>query len=330
MYIESYGAAPLRRLTAASRRVFDAPDPGFSDYPLLTPRGCLTIASDRQLDRLSELEAEIEATGTAYRRVEADAARALAPVLRPGFVAAAVYEPDSCDIDANGLHTGFLRLARVRGAEFRLNARVEALDRGPGGWRVRLSDGETVEARVVVNAAGAWADQVAGLAGADPLGMTPMRRTALLIDPPADLSISAWPSVIDADEQFYFKPESGRILASPADETPCPPMDVAPEELDIAICIDRLQAACDLPVRRVARSWAGLRTFSPDRVPVFGYDPKIADFFWYVGQGGYGMQIAPAAARLGAALALRREVPADIANRGLTAGEVSPGRFTRG
>jgi D-arginine dehydrogenase len=327
IYIESYGAEPLRRLTAASRAFFDNPQPGFSDYPLLTPRGSMTIARADQVATLGEFAKGLVASGTEFRELSGEEARALVPVLKPEACVAAVLEPNASDIDANGLHMGFLKLAKARGAEFRLDARLERLDRTAEGWRVGLANGDVVEAKVVVNAAGAWADHVAVLAGARPLGLAPLRRTIVLLDPPAGMPIAAWPAVVDADEDFYFKPEAGLILASPADETPSEPLDAAPEELDIAICVDRIQTACDLPVRRVARSWAGLRTFAPDRVPVFGYDPGVPGFFWFAGQGGYGMQTAPAAARLGAALALGRDMPSDLADRGLTAAELSPARF---
>lgn len=327
LYIESYGAAPLRRLTAASRAFFDAPVEGFADYPLLSPRGCVNIATADQLADLETLVREIAATGSEYDELDGAAVRAMIPALRPEACVAAVYEPNASDIDANGLHAGFLKLARARGAAFRLDARIEGLEPAAGGWRARLADGEVVETRVVVNAAGAWADRLAALAGVAPLGLAPLRRTALIVDPPEGLAIGGWPMVVDVGEDFYFKPESGRILASPCDETPSEPLDAAPDELDVAICIDRIQTAADLPVRRVVRAWAGLRTFAPDRLPVFGYDPRATGFFWYAGQGGYGMQIAPAAARLGAALALGREVPDDIAGRGLEAAEVSPARF---
>jgi D-arginine dehydrogenase len=327
IYIESYGAPALRRLTAASRAFFDAPAEGFSDYPLLTPRGYMSIATAGQLPALADHAAKIALTGGEFRELDAAAARALVPALRPQAVAAAIYEPNASDIDANGLHTGFLKLARARGAEFRLDAKVVALAQTADGWRVSLADGQTVEAKVVIDAAGAWADPLAALAGLAPLGLSPLRRTAVLIDPPADLAIADWPMVCDVDEQFYFKPESGRILASPGDETLSEPLDAAPDEMDIAICVDRVQTACDLPVRRVARAWAGLRTFAPDRVPVFGHDPRARGFFWFAGQGGYGMQIAPAAARVGAALALGRPVPDDLAALGLTAAELSPARF---
>jgi D-arginine dehydrogenase len=157
--------------------------------------------------------------------------------------------------------------------------------------------------------------------------MTPKRRTAILIDPPPGVETAHWPNVLDVAEQFYFKPQSGLILASPGDETPSAPVDAAPEELDIAICVDRIQAVAELPVTRVARAWAGLRTFAPDHAPVIGYDARADGFFWCAGQGGYGMQTSPAAARLGAALALGREVPADLAERGLTTMTFSPARF---
>ncbi|HEY2179851.1 MAG TPA: FAD-binding oxidoreductase [Caulobacteraceae bacterium] len=328
MYILSYGDPAVRRLTAASRDFFHAPPPGFADYPLLTPRGCLTIARAEQKGELAALAASLEALGASFDTLDSDQARKLVPPLHAEAAAAALYEPESFDIDVGALHQGYLRLARARGASLRLDAGVSALEARPGGgWRAQLADGESLEASVVVNAAGAWADTLAALAGAAPKGLTPKRRTAILIDPPQGVAIDAWPNVIDVAEQFYFKPQSGLILASPADETPSPPLDAAPEELDIAICVERIQAAADIPVRRVARAWAGLRTFAPDLTPVIGYDPHTDGFFWCAGQGGYGMQTAPAAARLGAALALMQDVPADLAGHGVKAADYSPARF---
>ncbi len=327
MYIVSYGAPPVRMLTAASRSFFDAPPPGFADYPLLTPRGCLTIARADQSDRLEAEARALAETGSGFREMTEAESRDLVPVLRTGAAARALYEPDSADIDVAALLQGFLRLAKARGVDFRLEAGVAGLERTQGVWRVTLASGEIIVAAMIVDAAGAWADTVAGLAGLAPLGLTPKRRTVILIDPPPGLAIADWPNVLDVSEQFYFKPQSGLILASPGDETPSPPLDAAPEELDIALCIDRIQAAAELPVRHVARAWAGLRTFAPDHRPVIGHDDRTEGFFWFAGQGGYGMQTSPAAARLGAALALRAAVPADLADRGLTAATFSPGRF---
>lgn len=327
MFVESYGNAWVRRLTGASRAFFDAPPVGFCDHALLTRRGCLTIAGQDQLAALESLTARVDSTGSEIRELNGPAARAMVPILRPDRVARAAFEPNSCDIDTHGLHAGYLRLARARGANLRLNAGVERIERRSDRWRLWLAGGDAVEARVIINATGAWVDQIAELAGAAPLGLEPRRRTVLLLPPPTGTTIQHWPSVLDVDEQFYFKPESGWLLATPADETPSVPMDAAPEELDIALCIDRIQAATDLSVDHIQRSWAGLRTFAPDRTPVFGYDPELAGFFWFAGQGGYGLQTAPAAARLGAALALGHPIPADLSDRGLSAEPFSPSRW---
>ena len=328
MYIVSYGVAPVRMLTAASRAFFDAPPDGFADYPLLTPRGCLTIARTDQFERLAAEARALAETGTVFREIGEGEAKALVPVLRHGAAARALYEPDSADIDVAALLQGFMRLAQARGATFRLNAGLAALDRQGEHWGATLRDGETIVAGTIIDAAGAWADTVAGLAGLSALGLTPKRRTAILIDPPPGVDIAGWPNVLDVSEQFYFKPQSGLILASPGDETPSAPVDAAPEEMDIAVCVDRIQAAADLPVRRVTRAWAGLRTFAPDHAPVIGHDPRTKGFFWFAGQGGYGMQTSPAAARFGASLALGAPVPPDLAERGLTATTFSPTRLT--
>ena len=327
MFIESYGNAWIRRLTGASRGFFDSPPDGFCSHALLKRRGSLTIATRDQISALEVLAADVKATGSEVQQIDGEAARALTPILRRDRVAQAVFEPNSCDIDTHGLHGGFLCLARARGADVRLNAGVEGIERRTAGWRISLAGGAPVEARVIVNAAGAWADVIAGMAGVRPIGLEPRRRTALLIDPPVGLPIDGWPTVMDVDERFYFKPESGSLLASPADETPSAPVDAAPEEIDIAECIDRIELATTLCVTQVRRSWAGLRTFAPDRTPVFGYDPDVADFFWFAGQGGYGMQTAPGAARLAAALALGQAIPPDLGEHGLGPAPFCPSRF---
>jgi len=328
LYAASYGNAPIRAITRASRAFFDNPPEGFAAQPILSARGCLYIARLDQLDGLEHIRAESLASGVPIERIGEAEARAHCPVLRPGYVTAAGYEPTSMDIDVDALHQGFLRQVRVNGGAIRLEAEVAGLEQpGGGGWTVRLADGETLSARVVIDAAGAWADQVAALAGAKPVGLQPLRRTVVLLDEPPGVVSRGWPAVIDADEQFYFKPEAGKILASPADETPSEPTDAFSDEMDVAICIDRVQQAADIPVRRVGRSWAGLRTFAPDRTPVIGYDPVVKGFFWLAGQGGYGVQTAPAAGRLAAALAMGEPLPEDVGALGLRAETLSPGRF---
>lgn len=322
-----YGNEAIRALTVGSRAFYDAPPAGFAEYPLLRPRGCLYFAGAGQEGRLADIASGADNLGIAARPLTAQETAQLCPALWPDRLAAGLHEPDAMDIDVNALHQGFLRLCRAQGGEVRVDAGVRSLDRAKGVWTVRLSSGESVTAGVVINAAGAWADTVAGMAGVSPVGLAPLKRTAFLLDEPAGMSAGAWPAVIEADEAFYFKPESGKILVSPCDETPSEPCDAWPDDLTIAECVERLQQAADIPVRRIAGSWAGLRSFVPDRTPVIGYEPGNTAFFWLAGQGGYGVQTAPAAGRTAAALALGETIPADVQDLGLRLQMLSPARF---
>ncbi len=263
--------------------------------------------------------------GTATRLTKAEALHRI-PQLRGDYVDAALLDENAMDIDVDALHQGYLRTGRQVGVDVRVDSRIASLDRRAGLWETTLG-GDTIRARIIVNAAGAWADGVGALCGARPIGLQPMRRTAVLVEPPRGADITGWPAIIDVDEQFYFKPDAGKLLISPADETPVEAGDAQPEELDIAIGADRVQAALDIDIRRVAHSWAGLRTFAPDRVPVVGFDPRVEGLFWCAGQGGYGIQTAPALARTAAALALHEGVPEDVAAEGLAAESLSPARF---
>ncbi|HZZ67834.1 MAG TPA: FAD-binding oxidoreductase [Phenylobacterium sp.] len=335
LYSEVYGNPLIRGLTRASRAFFEAPPEGFAATPLLNPRPCLYVG---RLDQADALAALLAAEPAALTPISREEVLALVPVLRPGYVGAGALETGAMDADVEAIHQGFLRGAKARGADIRLTSEVVAIapiadgaaDGAAGGWSVRTASGEVFEAAVVVNAAGAWADQIAGLAGAALIGLTPMRRTAVIVDAPPGVDVRAWPMVIDVDEEFYFKPDAGRLLASPADETPTEPHDAWAEEMDIAICIERVQTAADIPVQRIARSWAGLRSFVADRSPVIGFDAQAPGFFWLAGQGGYGVQTAPAAARAAAALARRQVLPADIAAQGVTAQALSPARLRTG
>lgn len=324
LYIETYGNGVIRGLTRSSRGFFEGPPEGFCAHPLLTPRGCLHIARADQVDALAMAAAE---AGDAAVPLGGEAVLELVPALRADYVAGGLLEAAAMDADVEALHQGFLRGARGRGADIRLGHEVTGIARSAASSVVTCASGEAFEATVVINAAGAWADRIAALAGARPIGLQPLRRTAVIVEAPSGLDVRGWPAVIDVDEQFYFKPEAGRILASPADETPSDPCDAWAEELDVAICIDRMQAAADLPVRRIVRSWAGLRSFVADRSPVIGFDPEVSGFFWLAGQGGYGVQTAPAAARAAAGLARGQALPADIAANGVTAQALSPGRL---
>ncbi len=298
-WAESYGGPFVQPLTSAS-------GPFLEEHGLLGPRGALHLADPEGQGALAALEAELGG-GVGFERLGRDRLEALVPGLRPGWIAG-LLEPSCADIDVAGLHGLYLASARRQGATVTTGAEVRALRREGAGWAIETAAG-VFHAAVVVDAAGAWADRIAALAGAAPIGLQPYRRTLmqLRVAPPAP---SGLPLVIDALGRFYFKPEAGgRLWLSPHDETPCDPCDCAAEELDVAEAIDRLEGTVDWTVERVERSWAGLRSFAPDRRPVYGFDPRIPGFFWCAGQGGFGIQTAPAAAKLAAALLLGREPP---------------------
>ena len=326
LFAPSYGGREIRAITRASRTFFDRPPPGFSEHPLLRPRGNLYIARSDQQGRLEQMVTAIRASGGTLTLIDACEARARVPLLREDYLAGAALDAAAMDIDVNALHQGFLRGARAAGAELIMASPVTQVQRRNGVWSIALH-GATISAPTLINAAGAWADEIAILCGAGAMGLQPLRRTAMLVDPPQGVDVQQWPAVIDADEQFYFKPDAGKLLLSPADENPSFPCDAQPEELDIALGVDRVQAALNLEVRRIGHRWAGLRTFSPDRAPVVGFDAERDGFFWCAGQGGYGIQTAPAMARTAAALAKHESLPVDIAAQGLTAQDLSPGRF---
>jgi D-arginine dehydrogenase len=326
LFAPSYGGAEIRAITRASQAFFLQPPEGFCDHRLLHPRGCLWIGRPDQAAGLDRLVEEMAQSGGEVSRVTPAQAFDHVPRLRRDYVAGAVFDPLAMDIDVAELHQGFLRGARRAGAMLETDTRVLAAERRGGLWSIPFRGGE-LQAPILINAAGAWADQLAAACGARPLGLRPLRRTAMIVDAPEGVDTRAWPTVMDIDETFYFKPESGGLLLSPADETPSEPCDAQPDEIDIAVGVDRVQTALDIEVRRVRQSWAGLRTFAPDRVPVIGFDPHLPQFFWCVGQGGYGIQTAPAMARTAAALALGLSPPADVLAEGLEVSALSPARF---
>ncbi|HEY1075456.1 MAG TPA: FAD-binding oxidoreductase [Fontimonas sp.] len=300
LYTSLYGNERVRALSRASLGFLQHPPPGFADYALLRPRGRLYVGSEQDRASIEAIRA-LPLT----RPMSCAEACAWVPVLRPQAAAHAVLDTSAQDIDVNALHLGFLRMARTAGATLVCNADVRALEHSRT-WRIVTGQGE-FQARTIVNAAGAWADRVAGLAGIAPLDIQPLRRTAVLMDCPNAGDSAQWPAVIAADASYYFKPDAGLILASPCDETPTPPCDAQPEELDIAIAVDRIETVTTLDIRRVTRAWAGLRTFAADRSPVVGYDDHRDDFFWLAGLGGYGVQTAPALSTLAARLILRQD-----------------------
>lgn len=328
LFAETYGNAPIRALTVASRDFLMNPPAGFASVPILTPRGALHIGSTAQAGELDEKYEDMRKLVPTVKRVSAAETAALVPVLKPEAVSGgALSEPDAMDIEVHALHNGLLRGMTAAGGRMVTDAEVIGLQKnGSGDWHVETSKG-VFSAPVVINAAGAWADVIGEMAGVKPIGLKPKRRTAVTFDPPNGTDIHAWPMVIDADEEWYFKPDAGRILLSPCDETDSEPTDAQPDEMDIAIAVNRLETVSTLQVRRLAAKWAGLRSFVVDRTVVCGFDKEKSGFFWLAAQGGYGIQTSAAMARVSAALAQGRGLPQDVANLGVTEQDLSPGRL---
>lgn len=317
IFLRNYGGPEIRALTRASDQTFTEPPASWGCPPLLSPRGQLMVAGEAQI---AALEHEL-ATTTGFERISPAEALALVPILRPEAVAAAAWERDARDIDVDALHQAWLRLIRRHGGQVLTRARVTAIDRVQGIWLI-TAGGQIITAPVLVNAAGAWADAVATMGGARPLGLQPRRRSmAVLPQPGAD----SWPLFGDAAETWYAKPAGGALMVSPADEDPIPAQDAAPDDLVLAEGLDRFERATRYTVRTQPRAWAGLRTFAPDRVPVVGYDSRIEGFFWLAGQGGYGIQSAPALSRLAANLVQRKDVAPELAP---IVPALSPARFS--
>ena len=303
-YTETYGGSAVRALTTASKAFFFAPPEGFSPTPLVHPRGALHIATQQQAVCINAMLNDYK-DYPAIHQLSAAEVYALAPVLKSGRFIGGIYDPDCKDIDVAALHGGYLRGAQKAGITLLKKAPVTALKHNGRCWHITAGEAN-VRATIIVNAAGAWADAIAGLAGVSTKGLTPMRRTIITFKPAADLYNGALPLVIDIEDRFYFKPEAGLIWASPADETPMPASDVQPDELDIALTAERIEAATRFKIDHVHSTWAGLRTFAPDRAPVFGFDTNTPGFFWCAGQGGFGIQTAPAASDHCASLILER------------------------
>ncbi len=320
LYTATYGPPVIRALTRASAGTLLGDHP----QPLTRPRGLLFVARRDQVDALERMQAEL---GDAVTRLTPDAARAYLPLLREGHIHGALHDTGASDIDVDALHRMYLRRLGTANGVLMTNSEVQAITRDGADWLIRCGTG-AFRAPRIVNAAGAWADEIAALAGVKPVGLVPKRRTAVIVAPPDGIDPAPFPMTVDVDETFYIKPEAGKLLLSPADATPSPACDARPEELDIAICVDRAQRALELPVRRIEHSWAGLRSFVADGCPVAGYAPEAPGFFWLAGQGGYGIQSAPALARAAAALLDDRPIPQDIAAESVTADALAPTRAT--
>jgi D-arginine dehydrogenase len=313
----------VRALTLASRGFFDDPPSGFTDIPIGRRMPVLIHARDDELDGLDALDAEIAPFAT-LERLDARGVHELCPLLKDD-ARHGIADRNGIRLDPHALLQGYLRTLRERGGELHTGARVAALQRDPGAWAVRTERGETFAAPVVVNAAGSWADVIAGLAGVRPLGLEPKRRTIITFDAPAETNLDRLPFAKTVGDELYFAPESGRLFASPMDEVPSDPCDAQPDEYEIALAAHRMEERTMVKVGRIHSKWAGLRTFTPDRRPAVGFAPDSGGFFWLAGQGGFGLQTSPAIARIAASLIAGQQWPV----AGVAAGELAPGRFFR-
>jgi D-arginine dehydrogenase len=324
LYTRHFGGPTVRKLNAAGLPFFTNPPPGFAEHPLLTPRGGMTVGNSDERGEIDKLLALGAEDGSIVELTKAQAMQR-APFLRPEAFAYATYEAGIQDMDVAATHQGFLRSLKARGGKVICDVPVQRLERIGRAWHA-ASDNTLVRAPIVVNASGAWADVVACMAGAKPVGLVPKRRTAIQVDLPNGTDTRSWPVVDEAGYGCYCKPEVGRIMASPADATPSEPCDAQPDDYDVAVIADWLERWTTVPVRRISHRWAGLRCFVADESPVAGFDDMVPGFFWLCGQGGYGIMLAPTLARVTAQLVVHGSLPADVAEAGVTATELAPDR----
>lgn len=308
--MESYGNTLIRQLTCASRSFFEKPPTGVTDEPLISPRGALIVADEANLIKLqTRYQAVVQqvpsATWMDHREVQS-----MVPFLSSQWVAG-IYESSAFDLDVHAIHSAFVRQLRHRGGQIHTEREIVSAKRQDGQWEVRLSDGSTLWCLHIINAAGAWADEVAQRCGSKALGIQALQRTVVVVNPGCD--VSHMPYVGTVDEQIFMKPDVGRLMVSPCDETPSVPCDTLPDELGVAIAMDRLERATTLRPQRVLNRWAGLRVFVPDRSPLIGPDPQQPGLHWCAALGGYGIQTAPAVGALCAAQVTGTALPAEMA-----------------
>lgn len=327
MFMETYGTPRIRALTAASRAFFERPPAGFVDHPILSARGAMHVAGIGQERALSDALAAAQALSDRVVSLTVADVVARCPVMRADRLCGAIHEPDAMDIDVHALHQGYLRGFRAAGGRLLCEADVVQATRAGGQWRVVLQDGRHLACATIVNAAGAWADVLAGRCGVRPIGLQPRRRTAFTFEPPAGCEFAAWPCVIGIDERYYFKPDAGQLLGSPANADPVEPHDVLPEELDVATGIHFIEEATTMRIRRPRHAWAGLRSFVPDGDPVVGWDDHVPGFFWLAGQGGYGIQTAAAVSELAASRLRGEALPSGLVRFGLDRSDLLPSRL---
>lgn len=315
-------------LTRASRDFMKNPPEGFTESPLLKPSGCIITANAAEQTGLETAYEEARALGVEAMLVSSSEVARHIPVIKesPDAIHAGIYEPGAQRIDVDALLQGYIKGAKSRGCEFYRGIEIDAIRRQHDMWHIKAGD-KTFTAPIVINAAGAWADEIANMAGLAPMGLQPKRRTIVTFSAPDQYDVSKWPMIGDIGGTFYFLPEAGHLMGSSADKTPSPPCDSQPEELDIATAVYNIEQHTHLKIDKIHHKWAGLRTFAPDELPIVGYDSKAEGFFWFAGQGGFGIQVAPALARIGAALALDSGFQSMAATLNLDLNKILPGRL---
>lgn len=328
MFVETYGTETIRALTVAGNDFFSHPPAGFSDQPILLPRGVLYVGTAEQQGLLDSQYQDWHEQGLDVSRLSAEEALAMVPCLDPAQLAGALYDGQGQDMDVHALHQGFLKGAQTKGVKLRLDTEVLSAKWDGECWEVQLNSEPTpLRTRVLVNAAGAWADTLAERCGVQALGIQPKRRSAFLFSPPEGVDHREWPAVIDIGEEFYFKPDAGMLLGSPANADDVDAHDVVAEELDVATGIYRIEERTQLRIRRPSHTWAGLRSFAPDGELVIGQDAQCPGFFWLAGQGGYGIQTAAGASLLAASLLQKQDLPESLKALKIDPAVVSPARF---
>lgn len=330
LFEEHYGPLQVQALTRASRAFYEQPPAGFTESPILHPRGVMYVGTAAQKALIDAAYAEAVKHSPDAQRLDGDTLRALVPVLNDSIVDGFV-DDGARDIDVHALHQGFLRGMRQAGGQLWCNAEVSALalDGARRTWTVTLADGRTAQTRTLVNAAGAWADHIGELAGARAMGLVPARRSAFTFPVPEGLDATHWPAVISADESFYFKPDAGQLLGSPANADATYPHDVQPEEEDIATGIWNIEQATTLSIRRPSHTWAGLRSFVADGEMVIGWDSHVPEFFWVAAQGGYGIQSAAGYSLLARNLLLAEPVDEQLLCQGVQTELLAPARLQK-
>ncbi len=326
-YTVAYGTPQVRALTAASRAFFDNPPAGFCEHPLLSPRPEMVVDFSDDPEELRRQYESGKALVPQMRLLDAEQACSIVPVLRRDKVFGATYDPTGADIDTDALHQGYLRGIRRNQGQVLCNHEALEIRRVDGAWEVHCAAG-SYRAAVLINAAGAWCDTIAGLAGVRPLGLQPKRRSAFIFAPPPGIDCHDWPMLVSLDESFYLKPDAGMLLGSPANADPVEAHDVQPEQLDIATGMYLIEEATTLTIRRPEHTWAGLRSFVADGDLVAGYAADAEGFFWVAAQGGYGIQTSAAMGEASAALIRHQPLPAHLREHGLDEAMLSPRRLS--